>query len=153
MMFFFFWIILGFSIRHYIVLLECYNTTNFFRLKKAGKTTMAHSRDVQTRATHNSQVFQKNSTITTIVLFFEKDKKKIIKNTQILIIAGLSAISSFVLSLFFSLIGFISTVQCYKNRGFQPDKALNISLFSSFFPTLTFPTSIVAGQRPSQEPV
>lgn len=150
-MMFFFWIILGFSIRHYIVLLECYNTTNFFRLKKAGKTTMAHSRDVQTRATHNIQVFQKIALLLLLSCSLKKTKK-IIKNTQILIIAGLSAISSFVLSLFFSHRLHKHCTMLQKQR-ISTRQGFEYFSFFVFFSTLTFPMSIVAGQRPSQEPV
>ncbi len=128
----FFWIILGFSKRHnsFTGMLQ-YN--NFFQTQKSRKDHYGtFKRRTNTRNTQQLRI-PKNSTITTIVLFFEKDQKeKNIKNTQILIIARLSA--NIILRSFpFSFIGFISTVQCYKNRGFQPDKALNISLFVFFF--------------------
>lgn len=75
---FFFWIILGFSKRHNIVLLECYNTTFFFRLKKK-KSRKDHYGTFKWRTnTRNTQQLgiPKNSTITTIVLFFEKDQQQ-----------------------------------------------------------------------------
>lgn len=107
-----------------------------------------HIQETYKHAQHTTVRYSKNSTITTIVLFFEKDKKKKIikKNTD----SNYCRIKCYIIlrSFPFSFIGFISTVQCYKNRGFQPDKALNISLFSSFYPLLRSRRALLLGKGP-----
>lgn len=111
----FFWIILGFSKRHNIVLLECYNTTNFFQTQKS-------------RNDHYGTFKRRTNTRNTQQLGIPKIIKKHTDSNYCRIKCYIT-LRSFP----FSFIGFISTVQCYKNRGFQPDKALNISLFVFFF--------------------